>query len=252
MPAPKDPVERALWIEKLQNKVVTQESRNAMSKAKKGIPLTKEHAEKISKSNKGQKRSEETCKNISDSLIGKPKSKTHKQHLSESLMGNIPWNVGVSPSDETKKKISKSHVGKITSEETKVKQSVAMLGNTHTLGFYPNESTRKKMSDAHKGEKSPMWKGGITPLNRAIRRLPEYNLWISLIFERDGYTCQKCNKHGGDLNAHHIKEFSRIIEDNFITSTEHALSCKELWDLNNGITFCIKCHKKEHKKHLQI
>lgn len=252
MPAPKDPVKRALWIERLQNKVVTQESRDAMSKAKKGIPLSKEHAEKISKSNKGRIKSEEECKNISNGLKGKPKSEEHKENISKSLIGNIPWNVGVSPSEETREKLRIYRTGKTTSEETKEKQSAAMIGNTHTLGFYPNESTRKKMSDSHKGEKSPMWKGGITPLNRAIRRLPEYNSWISSIFERDDYTCQKCNKHGGDLNAHHIKEFSRIIEENSITSTEQALMCKELWDLNNGVTLCIKCHKKEHKKLLQV
>ena len=252
MPAPKDPVKRAAWIKKLQNKVVTQESRDAMSKAKKGIPLTKEHAEKISKSNKGRIKSKEECENISKGLKGKPKSEEHCKHLSEAGMGREPWNRGIPMEDATRKKISVSHTGKTTSEETKEKQSVAMMGNTHTLGVYPSDATKKKMSDSHKGEKSPMWKGGITPLNRAVRRLPEYNSWILSVFQKDNYTCQRCNKHGGDLNAHHIKKFSRIIEENLITSTEQALLCRELWDLNNGITFCIKCHKKEHKKHLQI
>jgi hypothetical protein len=247
MPAPKDPVKYKEYITKLQNKAVTQETRDKMSKAKKGIPLSEEHKKKISESNTGRIKSEEECKNISGGLKGKPKSEEHKQRLSESLMGHTPWNVGVSPSEETRKKIGKSHIGMITPPEVRLKQSVSMIGNIPwNVGISPSKETKQKMSDSHKGEKSPMWKGGITPLNRAIRRLPEYDLWISSIFERDNYTCQKCNKHGGDLNAHHIKEFSRIIEENKISSTEEALLCEELWDLNNGITLCIKCHKKEH------
>ena len=60
-------------------------------------------------------------------------------------------------------------------------------------------------------------------------------MWRSTVFARDSWTCQKCDKVGGNLNAHHIENFS---------------SNKELrFEVSNGITFCEQCHYKFHKKH---
>lgn len=53
---------------------------------------------------------------------------------------------------------------------------------------------------------------------------------------------------GGNLNAHHWKEFAKIIEENNITTLEEAIDCEELWNINNGITLCKECHKELHKK----
>jgi hypothetical protein len=97
-----------------------------------------------------------------------------------------------------------------------------------------------------KGENNPSWKGGITSLHKTIRRSMEYRLWKISVFERDKYTCQKCKTHGGYLEVHHIKQFIDIIEENNITTIEQALSCKELFDIDNGITYCEDCHDEEH------
>ena len=58
--------------------------------------------------------------------------------------------------------------------------------------------------------------------------------WRKSIWIRDDYTCQKCGIKGGCgkaviLNAHHIKSYSKYPE------------CR--YDMNNGITLCIDCHK---------
>ena len=29
---------------------------------------------------------------------------------------------------------------------------------------------------------------------------------------------------------------------------EGVENCEELWDINNGITLCLKCHKKYHSE----
>lgn len=67
---------------------------------------------------------------------------------------------------------------------------------------------------------------------REERRTPEYYRWRKSVYERNNYTCQICGQRGGELNAHHIKLFSKDIEKRI--------------DINNGITLCKKCHKKVH------
>jgi hypothetical protein len=95
-----------------------------------------------------------------------------------------------------------------------------------------------------KGILNPNWKGGITPLNHAIRESIQYSEWRGQIFKRDSFTCEVCKNVGGDLEAHHIKEFHLILKENNITTFEGAMECSLLWDINNGITLCKECHDK--------
>ena len=109
------------------------------------------------------------------------------------------------------------------------------------------ETTRAKMSESKKGEKPYLWKGGITSLRGQIYNSRNWKKWRSDIFERDNWICQTCNirsKKGNlvYLEAHHIKEFSEILEEYNIKTLEEALNCKKLWDINNGITLCKECH----------
>jgi hypothetical protein len=99
------------------------------------------------------------------------------------------------------------------------------------------------------GEMSYNWRGGVTALNHRIRSLEKNSDWIKSVFKRDSYTCQKCgDKTGGNLEVHHIKSVSEIIQEYKIKEIIDAIECEELWDTNNGITLCKKCHIKEHKK----
>lgn len=68
--------------------------------------------------------------------------------------------------------------------------------------------------------------------------------WRTQIFGRDNFTCQECSERGTWLEAHHIKRFSSIIKENNIKTLEEALKYDELWNLDNGITLCKKCHNK--------
>lgn len=78
------------------------------------------------------------------------------------------------------------------------------------------------------------WKGGITNENKEIRNSLQYKNWRTKVFLRDNFTCQICGKTGGELNAHHIKSFSKNPLKRF--------------ELENGITLCKNCHKDIHKK----
>lgn len=67
------------------------------------------------------------------------------------------------------------------------------------------------------------------PLND--RQLYDFHLkrWRLAVFKRDGFTCQCCgDDEGGNLNAHHIKNFSNNVEGRL--------------DIENGITLCENCH----------
>jgi len=142
-------------------------------------------------------------------------------------------------SKETREKMSKAHIG--------MKKPWAK-GNK--LGMKISEITKQKMSLAKLGrigKKASNWKGGITLLGQQIRNSFEYRQWRSDIYTRDNYTCQECGQIGRELNAHHIITFSIIFKNNQIKTLEQALNCEELWNINNGITLCKKCHKLIHK-----
>lgn len=64
---------------------------------------------------------------------------------------------------------------------------------------------------------------------KTSRPRTEQTWWRKAIFERDKYTCQICEKVGGNLQADHILPYASFPEYR--------------WDLNNGRTLCIDCHK---------
>jgi hypothetical protein len=95
------------------------------------------------------------------------------------------------------------------------------------------------------GENNPNWTGN-TPFIKAIRLCKEYYEWRNKCFERDEYICQSCNKGNNKLIVHHKTPLIKIIKVNEINTMEDAKLCYELWDINNGITLCHKCHLLEH------
>jgi len=104
------------------------------------------------------------------------------------------------------------------------------------------EKIRKGNLGKHSGENNPFWKGGITPLRRRIYVSSEYKKWRKLVFERDNYTCQWCGQKGSYLEAHHLTAFNIVLQENSIDTIDQAMNCQALWDVDNGLTLCKKCH----------
>jgi protein gp37 len=95
----------------------------------------------------------------------------------------------------------------------------------------------KKPRPSIQGSNNSRWKGDRKNTASAQRELNKTPLieWRISVFERDKYTCMDCgDKRGGNLEAHHIKEYAKF------PALRHEIS--------NGKTLCKTCHKKAHFK----
>lgn len=93
------------------------------------------------------------------------------------------------------------------------------------LSMTPEVNAKK----ANKGENHPNYKHDRS-LVKSKRSRYENTVWTQEVFKRDDYTCQECKQRGGKLQADHIKPYATHPESR--------------WDLNNGRTLCVDCHKK--------
>jgi 5-methylcytosine-specific restriction endonuclease McrA len=78
----------------------------------------------------------------------------------------------------------------------------------------------------------------------SLRQCFKYRKWREEIYNRDNWTCQECGIRGGKLHAHHKIRFADLIIENKIQSFEQGFNCLKLWNINDGITLCVKCHRK--------
>jgi hypothetical protein len=113
-------------------------------------------------------------------------------------------------------------------------------------GHKSSEETKKKMSVSHAGEKCHNWKGGITPLHKHIRACRLYKEWCKQVLIAGNYTDRFSGKKGKRFVCHHIITVSKIIEMCSLKTFKDALSCKILWDINNGIVMEKNPHAKFH------
>lgn len=92
----------------------------------------------------------------------------------------------------------------------------------------------KYLKEKYIKEKNPNWKGGTDRKRNKkekIRTSAEYRKWKKTVIKRDK-KCSQC-PNNKNLEAHHIKSFSKF--PNLI------------YNIENGITLCHKCHKTYHK-----
>lgn len=131
------------------------------------------------------------------------------------------------------------------SEETKRKISLGCKGH------YVSPATRQRMAELNKNKFSqnhPCYvENKKHKFYKLIRETYKYRQWRSDIFTRDNFTCIFCGIRGTELNADHFpKSFIDIVREYLIKTLTEALECEELWNINNGRTLCVECHRKTY------
>jgi DNA-directed RNA polymerase subunit M/transcription elongation factor TFIIS len=98
--------------------------------------------------------------------------------------------------------------------------------------------TKKKMSEnsgslGKLGKDSWNWNPILTEEERKKHHcVSGIDKWKILVKQRDNHTCQKCGSTE-HLCVHHLHNFAKFKE--------------QRTDVDNGITFCVDCHKLIHK-----
>lgn len=133
--------------------------------------------------------------------------------------------------EETREKLRVKNLGKQSpfkgkkhSEEVK-----KIIRERRAAQVFTKEQNMKRASN-WTGDKHWNWQGGVSSENHRVRNSVLYKEWRKSVFLRDNFTCVICFKFSGKLNADHIKSFSEYKELRF--------------DLNNGRTLCVECHKQ--------
>ena len=173
------------------------------------------------------------------------------------------WNKGISPSPEVRAQISAKLKGKKLSFEHAAKNreqclhmGISLRGTKHTLerraqssmvrkgrtpwnlGVTHSSEAKAKMSAKQKIAQRKRHPVGTRKMDTMPTRnryvIPEVVEWREAVYARDHFTCQHCLRVGGILNAHHIKPWAKFPALRF--------------EIDNGITLCVPCHKAEHKR----
>jgi hypothetical protein len=210
----------------------------------------------------------------------------HKDNPTSFKPGFTPWNKGLVGymkgrivSTDTREKLRISSTGRKHTDETKGRMSEIKKKLVGSLNpFYgkkhsheSRELNRQKTTERwegksyrckvmtnrlgkQSGKNNPRWKGGITPFNEMVRHCDKYVQWIRDVFNRDNFTCKDCGVRGGNLEAHHKKEFYIIMAE-FLTEYDQfspyedketllrlAMKYEPFWEVGNGKTLCSKCH----------
>ena len=192
---------------------------------RKGSHHTEEHRRKMSERMKGNTHTlgyhhtENTRKRIStqmkkvceDPELRKKRSTQMKKvcedpetrkKMSERMKGNTRA-LGYHPPQHIRKEMSDRQKKRCEDLELRKKIGEAHKGNTYNLGRHPSGETRNKMCEAHKGEKSPMWKGGISFEPYCPKFNNEFKERNRAFFD---YICPECltPQNGVKLCVHHI------------------------------------------------
>ena len=92
-------------------------------------------------------------------------------------------------------------------------------------------------SDYDKEKRYWLWKGeNYLPENIRKYNQLKFRKWSLAVRNRDGNKCIDCGITKVKLHAHHL------------IPLKECMNTQLEYDVNNGVTLCIRCHKNRHKK----
>jgi hypothetical protein len=231
----------------------SEESKKKISITHKGKKLSEEHKKKIGTGNKGKIVSEETKKKMSELHKGKKHTEETKEKLSNKRKreNNPNWRGGfsfrnevsydqfesvISAFNEIRRnednpnilEVKCTYCGKwykpTWREARDRKKAIHYLGNGSSVFYCSKECKQECPTFARR-----LYPKSFKPsTSREVQ--PELR---KLVFERDNWSCVKC-EIGENLHCHHIDP----VVNNPIESA----------DLDNCLTLCKECHKEVHRK----
>ena len=163
----------------------------------------------------------------------------HRQNLKKSHMGQISYNKGRKFTEKHRENLSKSHAGLIMGDDARKNLSISVKKSW--------EKPERRITKKRK-------RTSYVDTYRDIRHSALYYEWRKKVFLRDAFICKLCGKAGGDLNAHHknktFKELTIDMSNNLplMSLYDASIIYTPLWDVENGITLCKKCHMEIHKR----
>jgi 5-methylcytosine-specific restriction endonuclease McrA len=183
------------------------------------------------------------------SCRGVAKSAEHRRKLSEARIGSVGYWKGKTMPEEARANMRAAREGMRLSLEHRRNIGLASLGRKASESKLEKMRNRRHSPETIQkmrgrcGEKCPAWKGGISPVNVAIRNSAEGREWRKSVFIRDNRTCQDCGAKSGngvrvEIRAHHIKSFADFPKLRF--------------DMGNGVTLCRECHGLRHGRILKL
>lgn len=110
-------------------------------------------------------------------------------------------------------------------------------GTTKSCGCYKKEQSakaNKKRLTGKTGKDSIRYNPNLTEEDRKKDRGDLSKKWSRKILELNNFTCNKCDKKGGRLHAHHLDGYSANKEKRLL--------------LSNGVCLCKPCHIEYHSE----
>ena len=156
-----------------------------------------------------------------------------KEHILKLKKGSVLFHLNPINRAETNYKIGKALKGRKYGPLSEKRRQRISDGNKKRYTKYPH--LKESIANALRGNKSPLWRGGISKQNILDRNSYKMRDWKRKVFERDDYRCLDCGTRSGEgegviLNADHIFPF--------------ALFPRLRTMIENGRTLCDKCHQK--------
>lgn len=198
--------------------------------------MTALHKLRIGLGNKGHVHTPETRLKIRLARIGKKLTEEHKRKISLGGMGR-------KHTEETKEKIRKNNKAWRWKGTKHTPETIEKMRQSH-IGKKLSAYHKQRMSEVRRGDKNHAWRGGISGLIKQIRGSLQYRTWREEVFKRDNWMCVNgCTRGSKVLHADHIVPFSVLLRRHNIITPEQSFYCVALWNLDNGRTLCVPCHK---------